>query len=125
MKVSSGNRFYAEVIRQRLKERKANAAPTLARDLPKHDAKERTMQEASSSTHTDKCSRRIAPLVPLSPSKKSKRTLPVEEAEALGVPSGFARVPSSNMFTRTQSAEMNAAFYELTLTRPYEAQLIA
>ena len=47
IKVSSGNRFYAEVIRQRLKEcneRKA-LVPTLARDLPKRDVKERRMQE--------------------------------------------------------------------------------
>ena len=28
----------------------------------------------------------------------------------------------SNIFTRTQSAEMNVAFHQLTLTRPYEAQ---
>jgi hypothetical protein len=31
----------------------------------------------------------------------------------------------SNIFTRTQSAEMNVAFYQLTLARPYEAQLIS
>ena len=54
IKVSSGNRFYAEVIRQRLKEcneRKA-LVPTLARDLPKRDVKERRMQEATRSKRT-------------------------------------------------------------------------
>jgi hypothetical protein len=78
IKVSSGNRFYAEVIRQRLKE--AQGAHALARDLPIRD-----------------------------------KTLPVEKGEALGVPS--ARVPSSTMLIRTQSAEMDAALYQLTLTR--------
>ena len=85
IKVSSGNRFYAEVIRQRLKERnaqEAQGAHALARDLPIRD-----------------------------------ETLPVEKGEALGVPSGFARVPSQTMFIRTQSAEMDAALYQLTLTR--------
>ena len=62
-KVSSGNRFYAEVIRQQ-------------------------------------------GLCP-------KRTLPVEDVEALCVPAGLARVSSSTMsirWTRTQSLEMNTAF---------------
>jgi PAS domain S-box-containing protein len=85
IKVSSGNRFYAEVIRQRLKERNAQEAQdahALARDLPIRD-----------------------------------ENLPVEKGEALGVPSGFARVPSSIMFIRTQSAEIDSALYQLTLTR--------
>jgi hypothetical protein len=72
IKVSSGNRFYAEVVRQRLKECNGSKelGPTLARDLPKRDVKEPRMQEAT----------------------RSKRTL--EIGEALGVPSGFSRVPS-------------------------------
>jgi hypothetical protein len=77
IKVSSGNRFYAEVIRQRLKVRNtrgAQGAHTLPRDLPiRDDEKERTMQEEA---------------------RRSNKTLPVEKSEALGVPSGFARVPS-------------------------------
>jgi len=54
------------------------------------------------------------------PAKKQRsfQSLPVEEGETFGVSSGFSRVPSSNMITRTQSAEMNAEFYQLTLTRP-------
>jgi len=61
------------------------------------------------------------------PAKKQRsfQSLPVEEGETFGVSSGFSRVPSSSMITRTQSAEMNAVFYHLTLTRPGEAQLIA
>ena len=85
IKVSSGNRFYAEVVRQRLKERnaqEAQGAHALARNLPIRD-----------------------------------KTLPVETSEALGVPSGSARVPSQTMFIRTQSAEMDAELYQLTLTR--------
>ena len=72
IKVSSGNRFYAEVVRQRLNECNGSKelGPTLARDLPKRDVKEPRMQEAT----------------------RIKRTL--EIGEALGVPSGFARVPS-------------------------------
>ena len=57
--------------------------------------------------------------------QRSLQTLPVEEGETFGVSSGFSRVPSSNVFTRTLSAEMNAEFYQLTLTRPYEAQLVS
>ena len=47
IKVSSGNRFYAEVVRQRLKECNEGKArvPTLARDLPKRDVKEPRMRE--------------------------------------------------------------------------------
>ncbi len=38
---------------------------------------------------------------------------------------GFARVSSSTMITRTQSAEMNAEFYQLTLTpRVFASTLI-
>ena len=61
------------------------------------------------------------------PAKKQRsfQSLPVEEGETFGVSSGFSRVPSSNMITRTQSAEMNAEFYQLTLTPPGAAQLIA
>jgi hypothetical protein len=65
------------------------------------------------------------------PAKKQRslQSLPVEEGETFGVSSGFSRVPSagpsSNVFTRTLSAEMNAEFYQLTLTRPYEAQLVS
>ena len=63
IKVSSGNRFYSEVIRQQ-----------------------------------GRC---------------PKRTLPVEDGEALCVPTGLARVSSSTMsirWTRTQSLDMNTAF---------------
>jgi hypothetical protein len=100
IKVSSGNRFYAEVIRQRLKERnaqEAQGAHALARDLPIRDEKERTMQ--------------------VEDARGSKKTLPVEKGEALGVSSGFARVPSQTLFIRAQSAEMDAALHQLTLTR--------
>ena len=112
IRVSSGNRFYAEVIRQRLKERKAHAAPPLARDLPKRDEQkdpQRDVKEQKDSW----------PLTPPSLSKRRRSLL--EEGAAFA----FARVPSSSMFTRTQSAEINAEFYQLSLTRPCEAQLIS
>jgi hypothetical protein len=89
--VSSGNRFYAEVIRQRLKE-----------------GKKEEKEKKESWT-----------LTPPSLTKRHRSLL--EEGAAFG----FARVPSSSMFTRTQSAEMNAEFYQLSLTRPCEAQLIS
>ena len=110
--MSSGNRFYAEVIRQRLKEGKAHAAPPLARDLPKRDEQKdpkRDVREQKESW----------PLTQPSLSKRRRSLL--EEGAAFG----FVRVPSSSMFTRTQSAEMNAEFYQLSLTRPCEAQLIS
>jgi len=107
--VSSGNRFYAEVVRQRFKERKEHAFLPLAREPPKRDVKEQKMHEEESlSNHTKKYSR---PLTPPSPSKRRKSSL-LEECMDFG----FGRVSSSTMITRTQSAEMNAGFYQLTLT---------
>ena len=152
LNVSSGNRFYAEVIRQRLNECKAQAPPPLARDLPKRDVKGKRMQGAASSTEeSSRLQARVEELElqlerskrqhteirmsaaqgtaadspPPAKKQRSLQSLPVEEGETFGVSSGFSRVPSSNVFTRTLSAEMNAEFYQLTLTRPYEAQLVS
>jgi hypothetical protein len=119
-------------------------------DLPKRDVKGKRVQGASSSAeessrmqarvkelqlerskrqHTEirmSAAQGTAAESPPPPKKqRSLQSLPVEEGETFGVSSGFSRVPSSNVFTRTLSAEMNAEFYQLTLTRPYEAQLVS
>jgi len=91
VKVSSGNLFYAEVIRQRLKEDKAQVNPTTARDLPTRGS------TACESRH----SREICPRSDMKAqimeveAKRSARTSPAEEGEVFCVPSGFAREPSS------------------------------
>ncbi len=65
-------------------------------------------EEESPSNHTKKFSR---PLTAPSPAKRRKSSLLDESMDF-----GFTRVSSSTMITRTQSAEMNAEFYQLTLT---------
>ena len=91
VKVSSGNLFYAEVIRQRLKEEKVQVNPTTARDLPTRGS------TACESRHSREiCPRSdVTAQIMKEASKRSARTSPAEEGEVFCVPSGFARVPSS------------------------------
>ena len=91
VKVSSGNLFYAEVIRQRLKEDQAQVNPTTARDLPTRGS------TACESRHSrEVCPRSdVKAQIMKEEAKRSSRTSPAEEGEVFCVASGFARVPSS------------------------------